>query len=271
MKKFKTALILLLFLVAVPATFAQDEVVYKTAPAFVRVVTNMMGYNFIAKKVAQGVLKKALKNSAAGEYKVKIDSFSGVDLKKGMFRGLIIDGKDLCVDDELFISSIHFETTSDFNYVDYRSKPVVFMTDLPMSYNIVVTEDDLNKTFSSNKIIDVISAIIPLMSIEKPKIKLEKEKIRVSSSLKFPFVKAVKFSMSAALKVENGKIILSDVESNSQKDFTKRLVNMINRQCLFDDMDIYLFDNTNTSVSVTDVKIEDSKIFINGNLLVKKS
>ena len=95
--KLKLFTSLLIIACAIQGTVLATE--YKTANKFVRVTTNMLGYNFIAKKVAQGVIKKTLKESLNGDYKVKFDSFSGVDLKKGKFRGFTIDGKDLSSDD----------------------------------------------------------------------------------------------------------------------------------------------------------------------------
>ena len=270
MKKF--LIICLAATVGISSVFAEDVQQYKTACPFVRVTTNLLGYNFIVKKIAQGVLRKALNKNVKGEYKVKFDSFSGVDLKKGKFRGLTIDGEDMVVDDELYVSKLHMETTSDFNYVEYKKKPMVFKTDLPMDYSVEITESDLNKTMAIGKTFETISSILPLVTLETPKIKLEKEKVRLNSSLKLPFNKSVKFSMSASLKVENGKIVMNNVESSSSnKDVAQKLVNLINKQSLLENINLNLFDDTETNVSVNSVKVDNKKIYVTGNVLIKKS
>lgn len=243
---------------------------YKVASPFVRITTNMLGYNFIAKKVAQSVLKKTLKKSLAGEYKVKFNSFSGVDLKKGKFKGLVIDGTNLS-DKSISISKIHLETTSDFNYVDYKKEPIIFYTDIPLSYDIELTEADLNKSFINADIFETISAIIPLVKVEKPSVKIVNNKIKLQSSLKMPLAKPVKFSMSSALKVEDGKIVLSDVESTGSKDFANNLVSLVNKHSLLDSINLDIFENTDTEFSVQSVTIKNGKVYISGKIKINKT
>ena len=252
------------------SAFAETQ--YKTASPFVRFTTNLFGYNFFAKKIAQGVLKKTLKKSVDGEYKVKFDSFSGVDLKKGKFRGLTIDGENLSIDDHLFISNLHMETTSDFNYVEYNKEPMVFKTDVPFKYNIEVTEEDLNKSFDTGEVFDTISSLIPLVKIEKPSLNLENGKLKISSSFKFPFAKPVKFSMSAGLKVVDGKIVMSDVKSSqSGNEFVKKLINLMNKNDFLENLNLNIIDGADTVVKVENVDIKSKKLYVNGQFIIKKS
>lgn len=273
MKNIKKYLVFtLITLLTLNTVSAGETTQYKTASPFVRVTTNMLGYNFITKKIASGVLKKTLNKTVKGEYKIKFDSFSGVDLKKGKFKGLTIDGEDLSIDNELFISKMHAETTSDFNYVDYKSKPVVFKTDVPLKYNIEITEADLNKSFSVGKAFDTISNLIPLVKIEKPTIKLEKDKVRLNSALKLPFNKTVKFSMSANAEVENGKIVLKDVETSSaQNDIAQQLINIINKQSLLENINLNVIEDAETNIAVDSIKVDKKKIYVNGTIVIKKS
>lgn len=268
MKYFRLLLVLgLVFLFGLSSYSAEKEL----APGFVRVTTNMMGYNFIAKKVAQSVLKKTLKKSVKGDYKVKFDSYSGVDLKKGKFKGLYIDGENLCVDDNLHVSKVSLKTTSDYNYVDYKKSPMEFKTDVPMEYSIEMTEADLNKTLSMGDTLTAIASVIPLVKVEKPKVQLQGEKIRLLSSLKLPFAKPIKFSMSAKLKVDNGKIVLDDVKSTGSNDFAEKLVEFINEKDVLNDINVDMFDDAETKASVKSVVIRDKKLYIDGNVTIKKS
>lgn len=249
-----------------------EEQEYKTAPTFVKVTTNILGYNWIAKKVAQSVLKKSLNKSLSGDYKVKFDSFSGVDLKKGKFKGFTIDGENLNADDELYISKLHLNTTSKFNYVDYTKDPMVFKTDLPMAYSIEMSESDLNKTMGNAKAIDTISRLIPLVSIKKPTIKLDNEKLKINSALKFPLGKNLKFSITSGLKVEDGKIVMTNIETSGAKnEFVEQFINLINKQSLLEKINMELFEGADSTATVDKVWIKNNKLYINGTVTIKKA
>lgn len=270
-KKIFTSFMCLCVIMAGGICFGK-ETEYKTAPSFVRVTTNMLGYNVLVKKIAQSVLKRSLKKSMTGDYKVKFDSFSGVDLKKGKFKGLTIDGENLCADGELYISKLHLNTTSDFNYVDYSKDPIVFKTDLPMAYSMEMSESDLNKTMSNARAIDTISKLMPLVSIKKPTIKLDNEKIKINSALKFPLGKNLKFSITSGLKVENGKIVMTNVETSGAKhEFVEQFVNLINKQSLLENINMDLFDGAESSATVEKVQIKNNKLYINGKIVIKKA
>ena len=273
MKKLNLFIILCLFIqLGLTPVFSAGNQQYKTASGFVRVTTNLLGYNFIAKKIAQGAIKKSLNKSAKGEYKVKIDSFSGVDLKKGMFKSLTIDGKHINIDDELYISKLYMKTTSDFNYVDYRKDPMVFKTDVPMEYNVELSEEDLNKSITVGKTTEFISSILPLVSIDTPKLNLTNDKMRISSAIRVPFAKPIKFSMTAGLKVEKGKVVFSNIHTSGLKgDFADKIITIINQQDLLNNLNFNIFDNTDTKIAVDNISIKDKTIFIDGKVIIKQT
>ena len=253
--------------------FANEKTDLKPACGFVRVTTNMLGYNFIARHIAQKVIKDSLNKSVAGEYKVKVDSFSGVDLKKGKFKGLTIEGKNLCIDNEVYFSRLYMNTTSDFNYVDYRKDPIEFKTDLPMDYVVEITEDDINNSVTGKRTYsNELFSMYPLLKIEQLKFKITDDKIRVSTGIKFPFCKPIKISMSTKLKVEDGKIVFTDVSSNQeQKEITEKLITLLNNYSFIENIKLNLFDGTNTTMAVKNVKVMDKKIYINGKIIIKKA
>lgn len=272
-KNLLSIIILSMLFLNITPSFAQDNTnEYKTASTLVRVTTNMFGYNFITRHIAQNVIKKTLNKNVKGDYTVKIDSFSGVDLKKGKFRGLIIDGKDLCLEDSIYFSKLHLETTSNFNYVDYSKKPIVFKTDVPMDYVVEITEDDLNKTVEKDNFFNSFSAMIPLVSIDKFKFQLTDNKVRLNTAIRFPFSKSIKFSISGSPKIENGKIILTDIQtSGTRHDFSERIANVMNNYNLLENIKLNLFNGTDSTMTVKNVKVQDKKICIDGNLVIKKA
>ena len=272
MKMKRIFLLLFILFACIPAISAKSPVEYKTASGFVRVTTNMLGYNLITKNIAQSVIKKSLNKSLKGNYKVKIDSFSGVDLKKGKFRGLTIEGTDLCLDDEVYFSKLSLKTTSKFNYIDYKKKPVKVMTDIPMDYVIEISEDDLNKTVSGKNDLDSLSALVPLVKFEKVKFRIYNNKLHINTGVRFPFCKPVKCSISSGLSVQDGKIVFSDIDTGSMKnEIAEKLINIMNNYNLLENINIHLFDDNDTKMAVNNVKIIDKKIYIDGNVTIKKA
>lgn len=245
---------------------------YNIASKFVRVSTNMLGYNIITKHIAQNVIKKTLNKNVKGDYTVKINSFSGVDLKKGKFKGMTIDGENLCLEDSVYFSKLHLETTSDFNYVDYKKKPIIFKTDIPMDYIVEITEDDLNRTVDKDNFFNSFSSMIPLITIDKFKFQLIDDKIKVNTAIRFPFSKSIKFSISSSPKVENGKIILTDIQtSGTRHDFSEKIAEIMNNYNLLENIKLNLFNGTDSTMTVKNIKIQNKKIYIDGNLIIKKA
>ncbi|MCM1264920.1 MAG: hypothetical protein NC200_01865 [Candidatus Gastranaerophilales bacterium] len=272
--KLRKIIILVVFVIiaCIPAISAESPAEFKTASGFVRVTTNMLGYNFITRTIAQNVIKKSLNKSVKGSYNVKIDSFSGVDLKKGKFKGLTIEGKNLCLDDEVYFSKLYLQTTSKFNYIDYKNKPVKFKTDIPMVYAVEISEDDLNKTVSGRNNLDTLSSLIPLVKFEKVKFRIYDSRLHINTGVRFPFCKPVKCSISTGLSVQDGKIIFSDIDTGSMKDeLAEKLINIMNNYNFLENINLHLFDETDTTMAVKNVKIIDKKIYIDGNVTIKKA
>lgn len=267
MKNLLVFLLLLVNFVYMPV-FSQE---LETASKFVRVSTNAVGYNFVAKKIAQKVVCRALNKNAKGDYKVSIDSFSGVDLKKGKFRGATIKGENISVEDELFISMLKMKTLSDFNYIKYNKKPIVFVTDIPMSYEMTITEDDFNKTLASNRVLKAFTQDVPLVRVDKVKAAFEEDKIRFSSKVRLPFCKPITISVSSGVKVVDGKIVFDNIDTSSIKsDLADSVLNYMNSHNILTKINLYLFDNATTLLEIKNIKICKDRIYIDGNVTLNK-
>lgn len=248
--------------------FAQD---CKPESGFVQVTTNALGYNFVAKKIAQKIICRALNKNIKGKFKVTIDSFSGVDLKKGKFKGLSIKGENLNLDDEIFITSLKMNTLSDFNYVQYKKKPIVFVTDIPMEYKITISEDDFNKILASNKILKSFTEDIPLVRVDKLKASFEPNKINFCSKVRFPFCKPIKISVSSGLKVQDGKIIFNNIDTSTIKsELADKVLDYMNSHNLLSSINLYIFDNTTTLLEIKNINIDNDKIYIDGIVTLNK-
>ena len=269
-KSFIFSIILLLSLNFISLPTIANE--YKTAPRFVQITTNAMGYNWIAKAIAKKVIKKSLNKSAKGDYKVYVDSFSGVDLKRGKFRGLKISGQNVSIDDEIFVSKIEMETTAKFKYVKYKNKQLEFKTDIPMKYSVEVTDENLDMMLASNKFVKFLSSSIPFVKIDKIKTVIVQDKLRFTSRVRLPFSKPIKCSVSTGLKVVDGKIVFDEVEALSKKqDVTAFVQNVMNNCNFLTKMNLYIFDSSTTVLEIKNVKILENKIVIDGNITIKRA
>ena len=268
--RYILCLICLLCFAAAPAYSLESE--YAAAPAFVRVITNLCGYNFAAKRVAQRIIKNELNSSITGDFKVKIGSFSGVDLKRGKFKSLEICGEDLSVEDELYITKLMLKTPEGFYYVDYRKKPQVYKTDVMMYYYIQISEDDLNRTFARNVPLYELTRSLPFVQVDNFKFKLEEDKVIICTAVRFPFGKAAKFSITARPEIKNGKIVLTELEtSGGGRELPEKLTAFINNMHLMKNIKINLCQGAKTVVSVKNVKVADKKIHSDGTLIIKKT
>lgn len=241
------------------------------ASSFARITTNALGYNFIVRKTAEKLICKALRKSVKGDYKISIDSFSGIDLKRGKFRGAIIKGNNLSIDDELFISSLMMKTLSDYNYIKYDKKKLKFMTEVPMSYSVVITESDFNKSLASNKILRAFTVDLPLVKVDSLKSVLADDKISFISKVRFPFCKPIKMTVSTGLKIEDGKIVFDNIDTSSMKsELAGSVIEYMNSHNLLTEMNLYIFDDTTTFLEVKNIKIVNGKMYIDGIVTLNK-
>ena len=242
-----------------------------------RFFSSVTGQNFLAERIGSALLKKAIKkNIESGSIKTDLQSFSVRDLKAGRFKSIEIKGKDVNVQG-IHITSFNVRTLCNFNYlVDNKKGDVIVKEDMPMSLNVVITEDDLNKTMASSDykrlINDVNTFAGGLFEISSTYVKLKNNKMYYVIKYNLPFVRKPKeVVLSAGLRVDNGKIMLADTAfsgSNASLDINKfsKLLNYINPL----DFSAKILENKDAKINIQKVKLEDKKIMIDGRVTVLK-
>ncbi len=279
MRRFLISLLMLLLLIS-PA-FAQAEygcqVPENLASPVARGITNALGFNFLTKKAAKTAMIKVLKRNAEGDYDVKIDSFSAMDLKKGKFKSLEIEGKNISTHG-VYVSSVVMNTICDYNYVDYWKRPVIFYTDLPLYFKAEITEEDLNKTLVDlgyiKKLTDLNIAGVSLFTVDNVVFKMKNNKIYLIAQMKAPFLmgeRVVKFTFSGKLNVENGKIVLDNLQSENLRNINlNAFVDIINSMNPFD-LPLRIFRGADSTLSINNIKILDNKMYVDGIMVIKRS
>ena len=282
MKKIVLGLVLLL---AVQGAQAQDcstlkcPAPYDLTSGFSRGMSTVTGQKFLSEKIGEKLVKKAIKkNIVSGDIKADLDAYSVRDLKAGRFKSLEVSGKNVDIQG-IYVSSFNAKTLCNFNYIanDKRGNYIV-KEDIPVSFNAVVTEEDLNKTMNSSdykRMIDDINSIggnFNIFQITSTIIKLKNNKMYYVLKYSMPFVRKTKeLVISADLNVENGQIVLANTTflNNSMSldvDKLSKLINYINPL----DFSAKILENKDAKFNIENVKISDGKIVVDGSMTILK-
>lgn len=282
MKKIVLGFVLLL---AVQGVQAQDcstlkcPAPYDLTSGFSRGMSTVTGQKFLSEKIGEKLVKKAIKkNIVSGDIKADLDAYSVRDLKAGRFKSLEVSGKNVDIQG-IYVSSFNAKTLCNFNYIanDKRGNYIV-KEDIPVSFNAVVTEEDLNKTMNSSdykRMIDDINSIggnFNIFQITSTNIKLKNNKMYYVLKYSMPFVRKTKeLVISADLNVENGQIVLANTTflNNSLSldvDKLSKLINYINPL----DFSAKILENKDAKFNIENVKISDGKIVVDGSMTILK-
>lgn len=282
MKKIVLGLVLLL---AVQGAQAQDcstlkcPAPYDLTSGFSRGMSTVTGQKFLSEKIGEKLVKKAIKKKiVSGDIKADLDAYSVRDLKAGRFKSLEVSGKNVDIQG-IYVSSFNAKTLCNFNYIanDKRGNYIV-KEDIPVSFNAVVTEEDLNKTMNSSdykRMIDDINSIggnFNIFQITSTNIKLKNNKMYYVLKYSMPFVRKTKeLVISADLNVENGQIVLANTTflNNSLSldvDKLSKLINYINPL----DFSAKILENKDAKFNIENVKISDGKIVVDGSMTILK-
>lgn len=273
--------IILILMLLTSAAFAQCDYScrepYGLTSGVSRFLSNVTAQNFLAEKIGASLIKKAVKkNITSGDVKATLKSYSVRDLKAGRFKSIDISGKNLNAQG-VYISTFSAATLCDFNYIEYNKKgDIVIKEDMPLSVNVEITEDDLNKTMNSTDYKRIISDLNKVcgdfFEINSTYVKLKNNKMYYVIKYNFPFVrKSKEIVLVSNLGVKNGKIVLNNTSfagNNSLLDIDKfsRLLNYVNPL----DFSAKILENKDAKFNIQNVDINENKILINGNIIVVK-
>lgn len=251
---------------------------YDLSNGFSRFLSNVTGSNLLAEQVVKVILKNEVAKSVDGKLKVKVDSYSVKDLKKGIFKSISINGDNLDMEGVKF-TSLDIHTICDFNYISMTDKNnPVFKEALPLKFNVVMTEDDVNQTMMTGEYKNVIESLnllagsAGLFKITSTQIKIKNNKLYYILKVAIPFVRNTQnIVLTSDLKVVKGQIdftntkLLNDVISVDLRKIDKAL-NYLNPL----DFSLNILENKDAKLTVRDVSIVDNKIHANGLIVIPK-
>lgn len=272
MKKF---LILLITLCVSSSVFAKTD---KTSAEYLRDKKHLSAMNPLVEKIAEKAIKKSLKKECGGKYKVEFDGYTLGSMKVGIFKNLLITGKNLEID-EIEIPYLQLKSVTDYNWIDYRQDPMIYKSDMEFSYSLHLNEDSINSALKSPKYkknLDKINQIAyPLFILNDTQVKIKNDKLYILMEYNLPlspFKRNKVFIASTGLKIQNNRILAKNV--NIDKSFgnipINKVTNLIN---LLDPLTftLSLIETKDCQGEISSVKIIDDIIEINGKINIKKS
>lgn len=253
---------------------------YDLSSGLKRTLANATGSNLLAQQVAQSLIKKQLKKESGEKFKVKVSSYSMADLKAGRFKSLDISGENLDLDG-VYVSYLDFKTLCDFNYIvfDKDSNSVFFKEAFPMSYSIVMNEDDLNKTMNSSAYARLIRDVnsfgfsLNLFKINDTRVKIHNNQFFYVFNYSLPFLGGqYNMIVEADLKVVDGNIAFKNTKiagKNFSIDISSlsKVLNYLNPL----EFSLNILENNNTTMNVRNISLSNNAVNVNGTLVVSKN
>ncbi|MBP3820408.1 hypothetical protein J6G99_02040 [bacterium] len=240
-------------------------------------VSKVSGLNFIGTKIGESILKKSISKVVQSDknLKVNIDSYSARDLKRGIFKSMTISGENVNIEG-IYLSYFELKTLCEFNYVEYDKKgDLKFKEDLPMSFDIKMTADDINNSMKSDRYQKVINDVNKLgfggIRVSSTSVSIRGNKFYYVVNIAIPFVKEKKIEITADINVKNGKIDFENTRLTSSSfkldlkkiDFIMNYLNPL-------DFSVYIFDNKDAKVYIKNIAIKNNVITTDGIIVVQK-
>lgn len=271
MKKVLSLLFLSLYL-SIGSVVAQD----KFCNSYLKGKSHFSPGKSIVENVVASSIKGVLKKETGAKFDVKFKGYTLSSIKKGIFKSLEITGRNVATEGVL-IPYVHLVSLTDYNYIDYKSNPVKFKSDMQFAYDIELDDNAINTALSMDeyqKITNKVNKIAyPLFMIKAIKTKIINNRLYIVISYNFPISKTSKdrsFVTSTDFKVLNGKIIASDVKldsayGNISLDKVANLINLLNPL----EFTINMLDSKQCNANIENVNIVDNTVKVNGKIYVK--
>ena len=279
-------IILLLGILFVASTTAQAACDYNCVEPydlnnkFYTFVGAVSGVNTVVENSVGGLLtKQVLKVASADDLKVDLNSRSARDLKNGIFKSFELSGKNVLVND-IHLVSLALKTLCNFNYVKPVNNDVVFVEDMPMSFDVVMDQDSINKSLTHPRYRQVVADFNKIAAsyalgfrVNSTKVAIKANKFYFIVGMNIPHVrKEQKVVFESDLRVRNGKFDLSQtklVSGNLRLDVKKIdfLMNYLNPL----EYSVKFLDGHNAKVNVKNMKVEENVLYADGVVILPKN
>ncbi len=214
---------------------------YPVGGSVAHIVSNITGMNFLFTKIAETAMQSELKKETGSNFNVEIKAFGGKNLMDGKFKSMTANTKSINYSG-VRASDIKVESLCSYNRVVIKDNDLLFPENFVLKYSGKITSSDLQAMVVSQEYLNMLNKMTVsiankvLFKIYDPSAKIENNKIKMSYKVVTPFLFTTNTStidILASLKVENSKIVFSDVQvgsPNNKIDLSKimSLVNYLN-------------------------------------------
>ena len=291
-KFYRYCFILVILLISSSRSFAVSNVEsdkdmfcaskpYDVSSSFGQSISKISGMNFLLTQLGETAFERELKKFTSGSSKfdVKIIPYSSKNLLEGKFKSFEIYSPTFAVNG-ISLSQFKAKTYCDYNYITSKNGRLKFKENFVLDFEGKITQNDLKKILDSKnykKLIDEINFYNGdsiLFKMLDPDIKIEDNKLNITLNALIPFfgnnlVKRIK--TQSDLEARDGKIVMSNIKFNDHLNFDPDiLLPILNR---FNPLtyQIKLDKDINAIIKMSNVKIENNEILLNGYLVILKS
>jgi hypothetical protein len=237
------------------------------------------GVNSITEKTVETILKKeAEKYVTTDKLKIDIDSYSSKDLKNGIFKSAYAKGENVIIND-IHLSELELKTLCEFNYIKQSGNSIVLVEDLPLSFKLAMTQDNINRTMQHQKYKQIVEDLNALganyaggLKISSTKVAIKNNKFYYIVGFHIPFFgQEPKIVFQSDVHAKDGKLNYTNtkiVSGNISLDLSKSnfLMNYLNPLSF----SVKIFDEKDADIRIEKVSIENNEIIASGVINVKK-
>lgn len=282
----KKILVFLILLIVSQASFAYDYSQMCAVPPYPvssgvpRFFSNATGMNFLITQVAESQIQRALNKELDGNFKVKIKPFGAKNLLEGKFKSLTITSKKVMYG-EAGITDFSAKTICDYNQVVLKNKDVYFAQNLIFNYSGFIASRDFQNVVLSKEYLsflermNVTIANKVIFKVFDPMVKIDNNRVQLTFKIMTPLAFSegiTNVTLNAGLAVQNEKIVFTDIDfgsPSSRLDLSKMLpiINRLNPLTY----ELNLSKSSKGILKVSNVKIAQSKIFIDGVFIIPQN
>ncbi len=253
---------------------------YPVSGSAAQFFSNITGANFILTKIAESNLQRALKKEFGSNFNVEVYAYGAKNYREGKFKRVTIASNNPSYEG-FYITDFEASSICTYNYVSDKYGDMYFGENFLAQYSAKITDTDLKKTILSKEYMELISKLdfsignLTLFKVHDPSIEIKNNRICFSikgthATLLAHQTQTLNFDFT--LKVEDEKIVLSDININSNtyginKNTVLNLINRINPFAV----KVKIDDRNAAIVKVKDLKIENNTIYFDGIVIVPKT
>lgn len=243
------------------------------------VISNITGANWFIENRVESILKKeVLKIASADKLKISIDSYSPKDLKNGIFKSMEVKGENVVINN-IYLDNLNLKTLCDFNYIRQSGKEIVFVEAMPVAFDLIMSDSNINKTIQNDKYKKIVKDLNKLgisyglgLEVSSTKVSIKNNKFYYIIGFEIPFIsKEQRIVIQADLRVKDGEIDFANTQLVSNKfnlnlkklDFMLNYLNPL-------EFSVNIFDNKDAKVYVKNVELVDNAIKADGVIIVPK-